>query len=59
VGGKPRIEIIRTKRDLADKLTAIIDAENMVKERERDLKRMLNKRAWYGDKDCPDPILFA
>ncbi len=65
VGVKPRIEIIRTKRDLADKLTAIIDAENMVKERERDLKRMLNKKGLGMEtktvlipSSLPDPVRY-
>ncbi|MBN1904196.1 MAG: TolC family protein [Deltaproteobacteria bacterium] len=65
VGVKPRIEIIRTKRDLADKLTAIIDAENNVRERERDLKRMLNKKGLGMEtktvlipSSLPDPVRY-
>jgi outer membrane protein TolC len=65
VGVKPRIEIIRTKRDLADKLTAIIDAENLVRERERDLKRMLNKKGLGMEtktvlipSSLPDPVRY-
>lgn len=44
VGVKPRIEIIRTKASMAEKLEAIITAENDVRNTERDLKRMLNKK---------------
>lgn len=65
VGVKPKIEIIRTKRDLADKLTAIIDAENIVKEKERDLKRMLNKKGLGMEtktvlipSSLPDPVRY-
>ncbi|NLA75534.1 MAG: TolC family protein [Deltaproteobacteria bacterium] len=65
VGVKPRIEVIRTRRDLADKLTAIIDAENNVRERERDLKRMLNKKGLGMEtktllipSSLPDPVRY-
>jgi outer membrane protein len=44
VGVKPKIDIIRTKASMAEKLEAIITAENDVRETERDLKRMLNKK---------------
>ncbi len=43
VGVKPKIEIIRTKKTLADTLTGIIKAENDVRQTERNLKRILNK----------------
>jgi outer membrane protein TolC len=43
VGAKPRIEIIRTKKTMADTLTGIIKAENDVRQTERNLKRILNK----------------
>jgi outer membrane protein len=43
VGAKPQIEVIRTRASVAEKLEAIIRAENDVRDTERDLKRMLNK----------------
>jgi len=43
VGAKPRIELMRTRASVAEKLEAIINAENDVRDTERDLKRMLNK----------------
>ncbi len=65
VGVKPKIEIIRTKKTLADTLTAIIDAENNVKETERDLKRMLNKKGLGMEtktvlipSSLPDPVRY-
>jgi outer membrane protein TolC len=42
-GDKPQIEIIRTESGVAQQLEAIILAENSVRDRERDLKRTLNK----------------
>jgi outer membrane protein TolC len=42
-GDKPQIEIIRTEAGVAQQLEAIIQAENAVRDRERDLKRALNK----------------
>jgi outer membrane protein TolC len=42
-GDKPQIEIIRTEAGVAQQLEAIILAENNVRDRERDLKRALNK----------------
>ena len=42
-GDKPQIEIIRTEAGVAQQLEAIILAENNVRDRERDLKRTLNK----------------
>jgi len=43
VGTKPQIELIRTRASVAEKLEAIINAENDLRDVERDLKRMLNK----------------
>ncbi len=43
VGVKPQIEVIRTRANVAEKLEAIISAQNDVLDTERDLKRMLNK----------------
>jgi outer membrane protein len=43
VGAKPQIEVIRTRASVAEKLEAIISAQNDVLDTERDLKRMLNK----------------
>jgi len=42
-GDKPQIEIVRTESGVAQQLEAIILAENYVRDRERDLKRTLNK----------------
>ena len=44
VGVKPRIEIIRTKVGMAQRLEDIITADNDVRVKERDLKRMINKK---------------
>jgi len=43
VGAKPRIELMRTRASVAEKLEAIINAENDVRDAERDLKQMLGK----------------
>jgi outer membrane protein len=43
-GEKPQIEITRTEAGVAQRLEAIIVAENNVRDRERDLKQTLNKR---------------
>jgi len=42
-GDKPQVEVIRTEAGMAQQLEAIIIAENNVRDRERDLKRTLNK----------------
>jgi outer membrane protein TolC len=43
VGSSAMIDLIRTRASVASKLEAIITAENDVRDRERDLKRRLNK----------------
>ena len=43
-GDKPQVEVIRTESGVANRLEAIILAENATRDRERDLKRTLNKR---------------
>ena len=43
-GDKPQVEVVRTEAGVAQQLEAIILAENSVRDRERDLKRTLNKR---------------
>jgi len=43
-GEKPQVEVVRTEAGVAQQLEAIILAENNVRDRERDLKRTLNKR---------------
>jgi len=43
-GDKPQVEVIRTESGVANRLEAIILAENAARDRERDLKRTLNKR---------------
>jgi outer membrane protein len=42
-GDKPQIEITRTEAGVAEQLEAIILAENSVRDRQRELKRTLNK----------------
>jgi outer membrane protein TolC len=42
-GDKSQVEVIRTEAGMAQRLEAIIIAENSVRDRERDLKRILNK----------------
>jgi outer membrane protein len=42
-GDKPQVEVIRAEAGVAQRLEAIIVAENNVRDRERDLKRTLNK----------------
>ncbi|MFC1634363.1 TolC family protein [Planctomycetota bacterium] len=42
-GDKPQVEVIRTEAGVAQQLEAIIIAENNVRDRERGLKRILNK----------------
>ncbi|MBN2591917.1 MAG: TolC family protein [Sedimentisphaerales bacterium] len=53
-GDKPQIEIIRTEAGVAQQLEAIILAENNVRDRERDLKRTLNK----ADLDMQTPTVL-
>jgi len=64
-GDKPQIEITRTESGVAQQLEAIILAENNVRDRERDLKRTLNK-AGLGMQTAtvlipatePDPVRY-
>lgn len=65
VGSKPRIELIRTKADMASRAEAIIQAENSVREMERSLKRMLKKRGLGMETNTilipstlPDPVRY-
>lgn len=65
VGVKPKIELISTRADVADKLEAIIRADNDVKLMERDLKRRLNKpdlgmetKTVLLPTTSPDPVLY-
>jgi len=65
VGSKPRIELIRTKADMAGKAEAIIQAENSVRQSERSLKRMLKKRGLGMEtktilipSTLPDPVRY-
>ena len=65
VGVKPQIELIRTRVGVAQTLEGIIQAENDVRDMERDLKRMLNK-AGLGMETAtilipstePDPVRY-
>lgn len=43
VGVKPQIELIRTRAQVAEQFELIIQADNNVRDAERDLKRKLNK----------------
>jgi outer membrane protein len=65
VGAKPRIELMRTRASVAEKLEAIINAENDVRDTERDLKRMLNKPGLGMNTETiltltnePDPVRY-
>ena len=65
VGTKPRIEIIRTKKTMAETLERIIRAENDVRQSERELKRMINKKGLGMEtrtiiipSSPPDPIRY-
>ncbi len=44
LGLKSKVEVIRTETSMAEKLEAIIRAENDVRDTERSLKRVLNKK---------------
>jgi len=64
-GDKPQIEIIRTEAGVAQRLEAIIQAENNLRDRERDLKRTLNKAGLGMQTDTvmipatePDPVRY-
>ncbi|KPL17432.1 MAG: hypothetical protein AMS26_00995 [Bacteroides sp. SM23_62] len=65
VGVKPQIEMIRTEASVAEKLEAIIKAENEARDTERDLKRMLNKKGLGMETKTvlipsspPDPVRY-
>lgn len=65
VGSKPRIELIRTKRDMVSSAEQIIQAENSVREKERSLKRMLKKKGLGMEtktilipSTLPDPVRY-
>ncbi|UCG48731.1 MAG: TolC family protein, partial [Phycisphaerales bacterium] len=64
-GDKPQVEVIRTEAGVAQQLEAIILAENSVRDRERDLKRTLNKRGLgmqtptvVVPATAPDPVRY-
>jgi len=64
-GDKPQIEVIRTEAGVAQQLEAIIQAENAVRDRERDLKRTLNKAGLEMQTNTvlipatePDPVRY-
>jgi outer membrane protein TolC len=65
VGTKPRIERMRTRASVAEKLEAIINAENDVRDTERELKQMLNKPGLGMETETvlipstrPDPVRY-
>jgi outer membrane protein len=65
VGTKAEIELVRTKAGVADKLEAIITAENNVKNIERYLKQMLNRTGLEVETSTelipttePDPVHY-
>ncbi len=64
-GDKAQVEIVRTEAGLAQQLEAIILAENSVRDRERELKRTLNKRGLgmqapteIVPATAPDPVRY-
>lgn len=64
-GDKPQVEVIRTEAGAAQRLESIILAENNVRDRERDLKRTLNKAGLEMKTPTviipatePDPVLY-
>lgn len=64
-GDKPQVEVFRTESGVANRLEGIILAENAVRDRERDLKRTLNKRGLGMDTPTvvvpatgPDPVRY-
>lgn len=66
VGVKANIEIIRTQKQMADARTLIIKAENDVRQRERALKRMINKKGLGMETKTiiipsspPDPVRYV
>ncbi len=65
-GDKPQVEVIRTEAGVAQQLESIITAENEVRDRERDLKRTLNKVGLGMQTPTvlvpgtePDPVRYA
>lgn len=65
VGVKAKIEIIRTQKQMADARTLIINAENDVRQKERALKRMINKKGLGMETKTiiipsspPDPVRY-
>jgi outer membrane protein len=65
VGVKPKIELIRTEASMAEKLEAIIRADNDVRDVERGLKRQLNKPGLGTETETvlipttePDPVRY-
>lgn len=65
MGLKPKVEVIRTKASMAEKLERIIKAENRVRDTERSLKRTLNKKGLGMRTKTvlmlstqPDPVLY-
>lgn len=62
-GKAAQIEITRAESGLADQLDAIITAENVVRERQRELKRLLNEPSFDDETIIvadtnPDPIHY-
>lgn len=65
VGSKAKIEIIRTRKSMVERRESIIVAENDVREKERALKRMLNKKGLGIETNTiiipsspPDPVRY-
>lgn len=65
VGSKAKIELIRTRKTMASSLEGIITADNDVREKERALKRMLNKKGLGMETKTiiipsspPDPVRY-
>lgn len=61
----PRIDVVRAEAGVSRRLTSIIEAELLVKDRQRDLKRLVNRPGLDVDSDAmlvpasaPDPVRY-
>ncbi len=64
-GQRPQVEIVRAEAGVADQLEAIIVAENVLRDRERELKRVIHKaglgvqtRTIVVPTTLPDPVRY-
>jgi outer membrane protein TolC len=56
-GAQPQVEILRAQSGVADRVEQIINADNLVRDRERELKRILNAPGL--DMQSPTSLLIA